>query len=202
MSTEIDTKTQTPQWLPYAGESWDEMAAVAAVSQGADLVPGEELKGVPFIITSVTFRPGDIRTEKDAPTHLYYVSLELVTGTEAEFERARRRKRINESCPIEPGEELIFNDGSTGVYRQIVRQMEGLGWIRLPDLPENGEKGESRYDALPSTWEFSPASGLRKTNNADEPSYSAPVRFLCKRGLRLSEYEGPNGKEARTFYIA
>ena len=203
--TEIDTVTH---WHPYQGETWEVMTSgQVIVPQGADLIPGNLLLGVPFIITRAVFRPGDIRTEKGADTHLYYVSLELVTAPHADFDRARKRGRITEECAVEPGEELVFNDGSTGVYRQMVQVFSQLGWItNLPEnKPENGEKGESRYDFHPSLWEWTPRHGEVANiqfNPAGEPVISANVRILCKRGLRVSKYDHPEYGESETFYIA
>jgi hypothetical protein len=198
-TTEI---ARLPEWTPYTGQTWDELVQDAAVSPGADLVKGDLLIGVPFVTTSVTFRIGDYA---DAVTRLKgpYASIEIVTGDAASFARALKRGRIDDACPIDPLEELIFNEGGTGVYRQAVAAWEDLGWIVLPDGQREGVHGASNLDTPLSEWLIS--NGAPVTVGADgegNPVYSAATRLYCKRGLRVSEYENDYTKEGRTRYFA
>jgi hypothetical protein len=196
----------------YTGtESWTDLASGAVVAPGADLIPGDLLTGVPFIITAVTLRPSDYASARDttyvpAMAKPHYASLEVVTGDDAEFARARKRNRITEECPVDPGEELIFNESGTGVYRQIVGAFEAFGWIILPDGPQEGPYGESRLDAPPESWEFTAdgiAAGLvQRFDSGGATVVNAPVLIYVKRGLRRSEYENDFTKEAVTRYLA
>jgi hypothetical protein len=186
------------------GESWPELVSGAITTKGADLLTAAELAGVPFVITGIALRPGDFANPATKEKG-YYVSMEIVTGDEAEFAKARKRKRIPEDSSVDPGERLVFNDGSTGIYRQIVGLMEGLGWIKLPDGPEGGPRGESRLDTPVSEWEFADpaATGVEVRFDADgQPVVIAPVRVHCERGIRVSQYENDYTKDGKTHYLA
>jgi hypothetical protein len=191
---------------PSGRETFAELAETAVSVQGADLVSGSALAGVPFIITSIAFRPGDVKPSW-SDDKAYYASAELVTADEAAFDKARKRGKIGPSCLVEPGEELIFNDGSAGVYRQLVEFCEKAGWIILPEGPEKGERGESRYDTIPAAWSLTKAGRSAvtvETGSGDDPRpvISAYVRLYAKRGLRVSEYSNDSAKDAATWYIA
>jgi hypothetical protein len=196
--TEVAT---TGEWLPYAGQSYAELAATAAVLPGGDLVKGDLLIGVPFVITAMTFRVGDYMS---AVTKLRgaYVSIEALTGDEKAFKRALKRGRIDEECAFDPEEEIVFNEGGTGAYRQAVQAWEGLGWITLPEGPDGGAYGESRLDTPLAHWDLSSSAPVDyRVLDEGEPVFSAPVRLLCPRGLRVSEYENDYTKEGRTRYF-
>lgn len=114
--------------------------AEAFDAEGSDVRNKKELVGVPFLVGNVKFNKGNFGP---------FVSVKAVDTSNAEF---------------------VFNDGSTGVYRQIVGKLHKAGLldegITKPDMQE--------YD----------------------------VRWVCPKGLRVSEYEGPNGKPSMTYYIA
>jgi hypothetical protein len=206
-STDIEsTAVEAVAFPAYRGtETWTDLASGAVVAPGADLIPGNLLVGVPFIITSATFRPGSyLNAVLGRKPH--YVSLELVTGDDAEFARARKRGRITDECPVDPGEELIFNEAGSGVYRQVVAAFEAFGWITLPDGPLEGATGESRMDTAVIDWEYSDAgvnAGVAARFDADgSPVVSAPLRIYAKRGLRQSEYKNDYTEEGVTRYLA
>jgi hypothetical protein len=206
-STEIESTATEPVAFPvYRGnESWTDLASGAVVAPGADLVPGNLLVGVPFIITSVTFRPsGVMNAVTKAKPH--YASLEIVTGDDALFAKSLQRGRITAECPIDPLEELVFNEGGTGVYRQIVAAFEAFGWITLPDGPLEGAYGESRMDTPVADWEYTQSgvdAGVDVRFDGDGATVvTAPLRILARRGLRKSEYENDYTKEGVTRYLA
>lgn len=191
-----------PQWTLYAGQTYAELAASAAALPGGDLVKGDSLIGVPFVTTAMTFRVGDTM---NAATKVRgaYVTIEILTGDERAFKRALARGRIDENCPFDPEEEIVFNEGGTGAYRQAVHAWEGMHWITLPDGPEGGTYGESRLDAPLSNWEFPADSPVEcAVDSEGNPVFSAAVRLLCPRGLRVSEYQNDFTKEGRTRYFA
>ena len=203
MTTEID-KPAPAAFPEYQGnENWAELSTGAITTKGADLLTADELVGVPFVVTGIALRPGDFMNPQTKEKG-YFTSLEIVTGDEAAFAKARKRKRIPEDSSVEPGERLVFNDGSTGIYRQIVGLMEGLGWITLPDGPEGGPRGESRLDTPIADWEFNPAASTVdvRFDNDGQPVVTAPVRILCQRGIRISEYENDYTKDGKTHYLA
>lgn len=188
-------------WQPYAGEAYGDLVATAAVLPGGDLVKGDALTGVPFVTTAMTFRIGDYLS---AVTKVRgaYVTVECVTGDARAFSKALRRGRIDENCPIDPDEEIIFNEGGTGAYRQAVHVWEGLGWLKLPDGPDGGPYGESRLDTPLSEWEITDHAVSTGVTSEGDRVFSAPVRLSCPRGLRASEYENEYTKEGRTRYFA
>src|ERR1700690_606202 len=196
--TDLAEVSEKVEFDRYSNQGWTDLVSGAAVVPGADLIPGNLLRGVPFVITSATFRPGGFLS---AVTGIkpHYVSLEIVTGDDAAFARAVKRGRIPEECPVGPGEELIFNEAGTGVYRQVVSAFESFGWLTLPEGPLEGKYSESRLDTTPEKWNIPQdgvAAGVSARFDADGAvTVSAPIWLHAKRGLRVSEYENEYTKE-------
>lgn len=189
-------------------DSWDDLTEGAHEALGHDLAKDElldALVGVPFMITHLTFRPG-VPCTVETPlmavgTHYAYVSAEIVVAPESEL----KRRRVDvENLPFDPLAQVVFNDGSTGIYRQLVEYLNTIGAIELPDGPEQGKKGESRYDLPPWFWSGLRAGTYTEADDSVEgdPSgtYEINVRLKCPRGLRRSEYDSPFGP-AGTRYI-
>jgi hypothetical protein len=213
MTTDI-AETEPIQYPGYQGESWAELitganshgeitSPRAITTKGADLLAATDLVGVPFVITGIALRPGDFMDSRSKDKG-YFASLELIAGDEAAFTKARKRKRIPDDCSVDPGERLVFNDGSTGIYRQIVGLMEGLGWITLPEGPEGGPRGESRLDTPIEEWQFTEGNtGVEvRFDNNGRPVVTAPVRVYCERGVRISQYENDYTRDGKTHYLA
>ena len=200
-TTEIAEATE-PEWTPYRGESYAELSKTAGIAPGGDLVKGNSLVGVPFVITAMTFRIGDYMS---AITKVRgaYVTVECLTGDEKAFNRAIKRGRLTEEDNVfDPEEEILFNEGGTGAYRQAVQVWEGLKWIELPEGPDGGPYGESRLDTPLPEWNIlNVAAVTAQFGPEGDPVYSAPIRLVCPRGLRLSEYENDYTKEGRTRYF-
>lgn len=186
----------TVQASPSTVDAW--WAIEADEVEGYDLLKDEallELVGVPFLGFTVTFRDGVQRKGIDYRDD--YASLEVRVAPEAvwnaQLQRILTRRRsfeLDSNAPVaQPGEQLVVNDGSTGIYRQITEYLEAKGLIELPEGPTQGEKGESRFDAPRSLW----------MAGGDEAEFKIALR--CSRGLRFSDYENEYGK-ARTWYIA
>jgi hypothetical protein len=181
-------------YVPGA-EDWDALTGSADEVVGHELISGEaadKLIGVPFVITRVIFREGVQRPK--TPYRDDYVSCEAVVAPqEILVQRARRGRLDLDEISVDPGEHIIFNDGSTGIYRQIVQYLEAKGLIRLPDGPDVGGKGESRFDLPRTQWD-----------EGDEAATSGiNIRLLCPRGLRYSEYTNEyNPDGSKTRYIA
>jgi hypothetical protein len=182
---------------------WDEAADDV---EGYDLLRDEalyDLVGVPFVGYKAVFRDGIQR--KGAAYRDDYVSLELRVAPAAVIMRdiARvqsRRKSFNvppltESQALSlPGQQLVINDGSTGVYRQIMQYLVAKERITLPEGNEEGGKGDSIYDLPRSQW--------LKADTDETDSFNISLR--CMRGLRFSDYENEytGDSTARTWYIA
>lgn len=175
--------------------------------EGHDLLKDEALDdivGVPFMGFKVVFREGVQR--RDIPWRDDYASLELRVAPAAvilrDLTRIQTRRRsfkvpaltVEQAASL-PGEQLVINDGSTGLYRQIVQYLAAKGLIKLPDGDEEGEKGETIYDLPRSQW----------LAGAEEATEGIDIQLRCSRGLRFSEYPSPylpDGEMAKTWYIA
>lgn len=179
---------------------WDEQADEV---EGYDLVKDDallSLVGVPFKITSATFRDGIQRPGYDYRDD--YVSLELTVAPPAVLtataDRIATRRKAHDLPLIgmaRAEEQLVINDGSTGIYRQIVQYLaEGKHLISLPDGEKEGEKGTTIYDLPRSQW---------LGGHDDTEPVTFDIALKCSRGLRFSDYDNPVGTDkARTWYIA
>jgi hypothetical protein len=165
---------------------WKNLADGADEVEGTTLVGGkdnertlESLAGVPFVVTSMTYNQGDINTgTKEKPFLRDFVSVE------AHIHPAFANRF--------PRSAVVFNDGSTGIYRQSTQYLAAKGYLNVDEsLPEGGEAHGSRYDVS-----YSQPNGDGKRT----PLHFS-VRLLCPEGLRKSGYPGPAG-EATTWYFA
>lgn len=176
----------------------------ADLAEGADVVHGHSLEkdkgsllGVPFVITSVTFRDGAMKGDKRSPTPTNYLSVEAVTADHATLQRLVTSRRITPEVASRflPNEPIVFNDGSTGIARQLTAYLHSQGLIQVPEGPEVGGMGESRYDAYRASWV--------KGYNPDQPNPRFDIRLVAMRGLRVSTYETPmSPDDADTYYLA
>lgn len=181
--------------------SWDDLASDADTVLGADLVSTDDalfdaLVGVPFLITRVFYRPSEYGTASEGN----YVSVEAVIAPE----HILRRRRVNiETMPFEPESQVVFNDGSTGIARQITAYLHATGRISLPEpVHPEGKRGESSYDLPVSKWTDIHAGDMRFTPTG-EAVYVCDIRLSCPRGIRISDgYEFDGGKDGKTRYLA
>jgi hypothetical protein len=188
-------------------DTWATLTADAHTTTGASLFKEEALArlvGVPQLITSFTFRPGI--KDKATGTVFDYVSVESMIAPETELKRALRRGQfpVDTAELLTPGETVVFNDGSTGIFRQVTRYLESIGAIVLPDGENEGEKGASRYDRPREEWKGS-AVPITRDNNGTLSDTRYPVRLMLPRGLRSSTYTNAytSGDEtATTYYLA
>ena len=160
---------------------WNDLKGQSSEFEGYTVIGGKEnelplslLEGVSFIIKNITFRLGDITPEgHDAPRD--YVSVEIMVDP------ARRH--------LFPRGYLVINDGSTGIYRQMVKALSERGRIQLPDsLPEDGDANTTRYDV--------------SFSEAGVPLTFTTVNIFCPTGVESSNYKNPDGSDAHTWYIA
>jgi hypothetical protein len=171
---------QVPEEISREMAEWNNAVSDAMEVEGYSLYGGKEndrtldsLIGVPFLIKSVTFRPGDI-TPQGQKVPRDYVSVECLIRPDHAHKFARKY--------------VVFNDGSTGVYRQVVAALAARGDIILDEsLPENGEANTTRYDVS-----FASSEGFAEFD----------IRLLCPEGLRKSDYKNSDGSEGFTWYLA
>jgi hypothetical protein len=163
---------------------WDAANAQADEVIGYTLIGGKlnadndkamsALVGVPFLIEGVTFRLGDVKQAKTG-TFRDYVSVEALIHPAHQFKFPRNR--------------IVFNDGSTGVYRDVVKYLAARGYVTVnEELPENGEAGNTRYDCSFSTDE--------------SPAVSFSIALRCPEGLRVSDYVNDYTQDGHTYYLA
>jgi hypothetical protein len=221
MSSELEPVSEFAPYVP--GESWESLMAEADTVLGYDLAKDEladELTGVPFLVTRMQFRAGVNRPtgERDAATGKpivkqgAYVTLSCVLADSFNLTRinvARKASHLGqlltlEALPFSPGDLVVLNDGSTGLYRQSVEYLHAKDFIVLPDpLVTVGPMGQCSYDLIPNEWE-SINTGYSKYDEDEFLTYDINVRLFAKRGLRLSDYENEftaPGEQARTRYF-
>jgi hypothetical protein len=171
---------QIPEPVSRDMAEWNSQVADAIEIEGYSLYGGKEndnkldsLIGVPFLITTATFREGDI-TPAGQKQPRDYVSCEVLI-------RPDHAHKFNRKY-------VVFNDGSTGIYRQVVAALAARELVQLDDsLPEAGDANTTRYDVSFSGGE-------------DEPR-EFEVGLLCPEGLRKSEYKSATG-DSVTWYLA
>lgn len=144
-----------------AEKTFAELVAGTSVVEGRTLRDKADLIGVPHIITSVSFRPVDAKNARD------FVSVEAVD--------------VNDLA-------IVYNDGSTGIRRQIVAYLTSHGQFPADTDPDNVIAGIKGALGESVAFEFS-------NDGAGIPTLAVP------RGLRVSDYESEYGP-ARTYYLA
>lgn len=221
---ELEKPTITPVEFGYAapGMSFDDLADEAVTLPGHDLVKDDELDalvGVDFIVTRVNFREGLARRDgnmwmKQFPEHRTnaYVSVELSTNPHLVITNINRARVASKLAPVnsldhlgfDPGEHFVINDGSTGIYRQVVAFLAMTRYIELPG-GENpvleGPSGHTALDTIPEEWTEVHAGDV-KFDPSGFQTYAANVRIRCRRGLRISEYESEFNPDSKTRYLA
>lgn len=207
VSNPLNTSPATVHGSVAAVDWWDardeDGQALYDEVDGNDLLKDAalfQLVGVPFMGTRVVFRDGVQR--KGSEYRDDYASLELQVAPERVIKHSlvriiTRRQSLKvppETLMADPDEQLVLNDGSTGIYRQIVQYLVMKGHVTLPDGEEEGEKGDSIFDLPRSQW----------LTGADAATEGIDIKLRCSRGLRFSDYTNDyTGNEtARTWYIA
>jgi hypothetical protein len=210
--------TVEPKYAP-PGVSFQDLANEATTLPGYELARDEDLDalcGVDFIITRVNFREGLARRENNAwltkyPDHTKgaYVSLELTTNPEQSLTKVNRARSASGLTPIhdfsalgfDPGDHFVINDGSTGIYRQVVASLAIDGYIILPEGEMEGGSGQTIFDTIPEEW-ADVQLGDSRFDPTGFQTYAANVRIRCKHGVRISEYESDFNPDSKTRYLA
>lgn len=206
MASDVAETTSLPVYQP--GSDWSNLINEADEILGYDLARDEtadDLVGVPFLLTRVYFRPGVLRDKERQA----YVSCEVRVAPDLDLRLINNRRRGSELASLPsleglafgPDAHVVFNDGSTGVYRQVVKYLAMKGYITLKaPVVEAGGYGESSFDQSPARW-ASILQGAREETDDGFTAYTANVRLYCPRGLRLSLYGNEYTQTGRTRYI-
>lgn len=208
MSSDIEKQPQSLVYTP--GMDWETLLETADEILGYDLARDEtadDLVGVPFALTAVTFRPGVLRDK----VRQAYVSCEVRISPHLDLRLINTRRegsrlpRINDLDMLAFGgnQHVVFNDGSTGVYRQVVKYLAVKGYVELKTpVVETGAYGESSFDQPPSGFADIHRGEVR-FDKEGFPVYTAAIApiLYCPRGLRLSLYENDYTQTGKTRYI-
>lgn len=188
-------------------KTFADLVAQADVAEGNDLAKDKAaLVGVPFLIHTVTFRDGVSQKEGKGVRKTNYVSIECIVADKATMDARKRKGLLKDDCPFEPEERIVFNDGSTGVARQITAYLHAKGLIVVKDnidesVSLNGGMGESVFDTYRADW-VTPRYVAEVIDGGAYPDLTFDVAYLCPRGLQASKYANDFSDEAYTYYIA
>lgn len=197
--------------IPESAQPTEQLDLWAAAAQQATFVvdapPVERDKytliGVPHIITSVTYRDGD----KNKPRG--YVSVEATIAPATALEVAIKRGWIPnvttlDQLALEPGGNVVYNDGSTGIRRQLTQMFHDAGMCDVGGDPK--DRG-ARYDRSHTEWESCDFEATRHDAEFDvdvtyplfdQSPTGGQLLIVVKHGLRVSEY----GEDSVTFYLS
>lgn len=179
---------------------------------GVSLIGKEHLIGVPHVITCITFQKIP-PVAKDGTQKNGFVSVEATIAGERELARAVARGRVIanglavtdvESLLIDPDERIVYNDGSTGVRRQLVKILDAIGLIRVDGTTDR------RFDRSWLEWEEAGEQWREQGTDDNDvamvvPSFThradgRPLLINVPRGLYVSAYTNDHG-ESETFYL-
>lgn len=204
--SEIQTYTPAANPNTYYGA----LAQGAFVVDSGELVEHDDLGKlfkVPFVITAVAYRKGDI-VQKGATEPGSYVSITATIADEFTLAKLHKFGRINmDEIPFMPEESIVFNDGSTGVKRQITEFLHVQNYIKVADpgdIVMGGASGESSFDLPPHQWLDHDGRGVFEIDETGFGTYSVVLetKLHCRRGLRPSTYSNEYAKDATTWYLA
>lgn len=179
------------------------------------LLPKEILIGVPFVITGITYQAVPVAPKgKDQPRG--FVSVEATIGDVPALSRAVQRRQVPnvnavEELAVDPEERIVFNDGSTGIRRQLTNLLDSFDIITVGGTPTGDRRTDKRFDTPWSIgdkvqWE---SAGEQWRDQGDNP----PVPYICqnhngnallipaRRGLRVSQYSDELFGDAETYYL-
>lgn len=165
---------------------------------GWDLVDNKDhLMGVPFFIVGVTFQMPV--ADKARPSgERDYVSCRAIIGDQEALDEATQRGWIPGKLAFKPEERVLFNDGSTGIRRDIVKILHSAGLI---NVGHDGDPG--RFDLPWTQWESFSQSALQGENLV--PEFVSNHRgnlftIKARRGVRRSDYTNEYG-DSTTYYL-
>lgn len=168
---------------------------------GLTEVDKEWLIGVPHVITKVTFW-----VPKKGIGHC---SVEATIAPEHALSAQLKREKIEALDPsgapmVEPGEQVVYSDGSTGIRRTLVAMLQAADVIDVghADLAETGKLGECRYDAPWTDWDridSTTMQGAVEVPSFEKNHVGGQLKIRVTRGLQKSDY---NDGESTTYYLA
>jgi len=185
----------------------------------AELFESDEkwkLLGVTHYITRVTFRP-TLLEGKPAD----YVSVEARVASAAKLEMRIKQERIPNirsldqliELGVEPGAQIVYNDGSTGIRMQLCYMMHSMGIISVKDLPGNEVHVKNAVfrtnfqewaeigGQVSETGDLKVEGAVIQHPDIRMRDLNHPLLIKANQGLRVSDYTF-DGRPAQTFYIS
>lgn len=180
--------------------TFDELAEMQAyVLDGFSELDKAELLGVPHIITGVTYW-------LPKPKQRGFIAVEATIASPHILGEAVRRgwiKGVTDMATLRfsPNERIVYNDGGTGVRRQITKQLQKHGLIDVG----HADMDDTRFD-LPWTQWNSFSESREQGDKGLVPSLEHnhvgdPLIIFAMRGLSVSEYSNEHTDEGKTYYI-
>lgn len=165
---------------------------------GFNLMDKDDLLGVPLFIVKVVYQVAG------------FVSVHAFVKDAPELDKARAKGRmVNDK--VDPRERVVFNDGSTGVRRQLTKLFHNWGLLNV-GKPESD--GDARFDTPWQEWaEFTQSERLGSKDDAPVvPSFTRALNgnnlvISTDYGLYASTYTTkgvagvPDGTDAVTYYL-
>lgn len=187
----------------YGDVSFASLAQEATYTHmGFTLVGKSSLVGIPLIIVGLAYRAGIPANGRVGD----YVSLEAVVGGPRDFERNIKLGILDpNTIGVGYNETVVFNDGSTGIRRQVAQLLHVKGMANVGPEPDEKEGLLNKFDRPYQFWMEDGFENCTITENSVEwqsEADGAKVRWLFRNGLRSSEYEWAPGQVAQTFYFA
>jgi hypothetical protein len=191
--------------------SFDELVELDNhIIDGFTEVAKSELIGVPHAITGLTFWYP--KKNVDGTMQRGFVAVECTVGSVRMLEAALAREWIPGKSKIDelifsPNERILYNDGSTGIRRQLVEILETA---HLIDVGHRDIEDKSRLDKSWLEWESFTQTTTQGTDAHGEPVIvpsfktnpnGAPLVIIVPRGLMVSNYTNDYTDEGTTYYL-
>jgi hypothetical protein len=194
----------------YSELSYSELLGLESYRvTGFALLDKRELLGVPHIITRVTYwRPNK---NKDGSLQLGMVSVEAILGDIDTLLMAINRRWVPNvddmtQLKLQPNERIVYNDGSTGIRRQLTQLFHKIKLINVGSMTAEEEKSGAAFDRAWPDWESFSQFRRQSEEVGDVPSIGLdhrgrPLVIRADRGLSVSEYSNSYTDEGETFYL-
>lgn len=202
---EFDGFDLDPTRVGYAALA--ESAQDFYATDGFNVVAKSDMLGVPHIITGVRFQhPSKGRGELE--NRRGFVTVECTVADTRTLEKEISRGRIPGvgdmiALPFDPEERLVYNDGGTGIRRQLVKMLDAFGVITVGNTDD-----PRRFDLAYTAWES--CDQMVESGELDGEAIYVPyitrnhkgtqLVIKVQRGLYASDFSNEYG-EATTYYL-
>lgn len=226
MAKDVSVVTTDNKFIKPIGEyTYTELLKISssiASTTALDITEKSLLQGVPHIITKLTWQ--SVRIDSDSDAQRGFVSVEATVGDEDALGKAIKRLRVVsgteakrdgdkirtlDEFALDANERIVYNDGSTGIRRQLVEWLNVNGIISIGDVHANDIEsfGKTAADVPWSYWAMTPPTTLLSEDDGALPvlvidrfANGEPLLIEIRKGLHPSRYDGPKGP-ALTWYF-